>query len=215
MQLLGLISGQNLLRHTLLSRLWHCVKTPECFRSPNCSHLSPTGCYLSSAPQRLDTEMLCLDQPFTPVLKRTNGDKGKRCDRGGGNSGKTKKPAARSHCNYQLGVQLQPGNQEPDSPHLHTHTASYLRASGRLSSLRLQLPPTYKLTRPGELKHSSSSDPSISYNLKHTTHTPVDTQNGPGVRQHAGGTRGDHTVKWTGAFICASLLTLRAAVQAL
>lgn len=52
-------------------------------------------------------------------------------------------------------------------------------------------------------KRFSSLDLSIPYNLTHTyrfSHTPVDTQNGAGVRQHAGGTRGDHTVKWTGPF---------------
>ena len=77
------------------------------------------------------------------------------------------------------------------------HVASYPQAAGRLSSHRLQLPPSYKLTRPGERKHSS-----VPYILTHrVTHTPVDTQNGARVRQHAGGTRGDLTVKWNGAFL--------------
>lgn len=38
------------------------------------------------------------------------------------------------------------------------------------------------------------------------THTPVDTQNGAGVRQHAGGTGGDHAVKWIGPFFSALLI---------
>lgn len=96
-------------------------------------------------------------------------------------------------------------NQEPDSvpPPLPPHMASYPQAAGWLSSHRLQLPATYKLTRPGDPKHSSSPDHSNPYTH---THTPVDTQNGVGVRQHAGGTGGDHAVKWIGPFFSALLI---------
>lgn len=116
--------------------------------------------------------------------------------------------------NYLPGVQLQPGTRNPTLPSLYI--VPYPQATGRLSSLRLQFPPTYKLTRPGELTQSSTPGLSIPYNFTHTqhTHTPVDTQNGAGVRQHARGTRGDHTVKWIGAFFlyscsgCPSIVTL-------
>lgn len=100
-------------------------------------------------------------------------------------------------------------SQEPGT-RLCPPPASYPQAAGRLSSHRLQLPPAYKLTRPGERKHSCS----IPHTHTHT-HTPVDRQDGAGVRQHAGGTRGDHTVKWIGPFFSASLFTPGAAVQAL
>lgn len=73
------------------------------------------------------------------------------------------------------------------------HMAPCPQATGRLSSGQLQLPTTYKQ---GDPKHSPSSpDLSVPSKLSHT-HTPVDTQNGAGHGQHAGGPRGDHAVKW-------------------
>lgn len=69
------------------------------------------------------------------------------------------------------------------------------QAAGRLSSGQLQLPTTYK---PGDLKHSPLTGSLRPFRLHTLTHTPVDTQNGAGHRQHTRGTRGDHAVKWTG-----------------
>lgn len=60
---------------------------------------------------------------------------------------------------------------------------------------------------------SASTPPhrtSRSLTTSHThTHTPVDTQNGVGVRQHAGGTGGEHTVKWIRPFSLPPYLLLK------
>lgn len=59
-------------------------------------------------------------------------------------------PGVCSPFNHLAGVLALAQNQEPDSP--------IRRPAGRLSSHRLRLPAAYKLTGPGDPKHSSSTE---------------------------------------------------------
>lgn len=89
-------------------------------------------------------------------------------------------------------------SQEPDSslPHPPTwHPVHWLQVGFHHASSSY-LPHISQVIR-----HTPPVQISPSHTTSHTlTHTPVDRQNGAGVRQHAGGTGGDHAVKWIGPF---------------
>lgn len=97
-------------------------------------------------------------------------------------------------------------SQEPDSrlPHPPTwHSVHWLQVGFHHASSSY-LPHISKVIRHTPLVQTSPSN-TTSHTL---THTPVDRQNGAGVRQHAGGTGGDHAVKWIAPFFPLCLLLL-------
>lgn len=83
---------------------------------------------------------------------------------------------------HHLWLQPEPDSAPPPRPQVGFHRVSSSYPP-HISQVISNTPPSPDLSVPPDLTHTH-------------THTPVDTQNGAGPRQHARGTRGDHAVKW-------------------